>query len=199
TVDTEPVEKLTLQEATRYFRYLGLHYNLFDMGGLDEHSLVGRALREKLDRAMDRIYGLLGLVYPWKDVMAARWAIKRGEARSRASAVEYLDNMLSGALRKRLMPIIEDMPIEEKVHRGNVLLKTRVRGVEETLTRLIYDEDPVLAATAIDMVREKKLWTLTDDLEQVLAFRDARDFVVFEAASYALAAHRVGESRLHAV
>ena len=81
------------------------------------------------------------------------------------------------------------MPLEEKVRKGNVLIKTRVRDVEEALTRLIYDDDEVVAATAIDMVREQKMWSLADDLEQVLAFRDAKDFAVFEAASYALAAH----------
>jgi hypothetical protein len=81
------------------------------------------------------------------------------------------------------------------VHRGNVFLKTRVRSAEGTLARLIYDEDPVVAATAIDLVREQRMWSLAGDIEEVLAFRDAKDFVVFEAASFALAAHRLGEEK----
>ena len=64
--------------------------------------------------------------------------------------------------------------------------------------RLIYDEDVVIAATAIDLVRELKLWSLADDLTQVLEFRDARDFAVFESASEALAAYRLSETP-HAV
>jgi hypothetical protein len=95
--------------------------------------------------------------------------------------------------------IIEDMPIEERIRKANVILKTRVRGRDETLSRVIYDEDPVVAATAIDMVCDLKLWALADDLEEVLAFRDAKDFAVFEAASYALAAYRLGEEHRHAV
>jgi hypothetical protein len=51
----------------------------------------------------------------------------------------------------------------------------------------------VVAATAIDSIREHQVWALADDLEQVLAFRDARDWYVFEAASWALAAHRLPE------
>jgi hypothetical protein len=78
-----------------------------------------------------------------------------------------------------------------------VFLKNRVRGVEETLERLIYDDDPVVAAEAIDLVRERKLWSLAPDLEEVLQFRDARDFVVFEAASYALAAYRLKTDEPH--
>jgi hypothetical protein len=85
------------------------------------------------------------------------------------------------------------MPVDEKVRRGNVMLKTRMRDVEETLARLIYDDDPVVAALAIDMVRDGELWSLADDLEQALAFRDAKDFVVFEAASHALAEYRLGK------
>lgn len=197
-ISREPVEKLALRDALRYYSYLGIHYNLFQKEGIAPGSLVGKALQEKMRRALDRVYQLLGLIYPWKDIAAARWTLEHGDARSKASAAEYLDNMLSGNLRKRLIPIIEDVPLEEKVHRGNVFLKTRVRSAEGTLARLIYDEDPVVAATAIDLVREQKMWSLAGDIEEVLQFRDAKDFVVFEAASFALAAHRLGEERPHA-
>jgi len=186
-----PMEKLLLKEAARYYRYLGTSYNLFEKGGLPRDGILAQALAEKLSRGLGRTYLLLGLIYEWKDIRAARIAIERGDIRARASAIEFLDNTLSGQLRKMVLPIIDDMPIVEKVRKGNVFLKNRVRGVEETLERLIYDDDPVVAAAAIDLVRERKLWSLAPDLEQVLMFRDARDFVVFESASYALAAYRL--------
>ncbi|MGH9336018.1 MAG: HEAT repeat domain-containing protein, partial [Vicinamibacteria bacterium] len=190
-IPSAPIEKLLLKEASRYYRYLSASYNLFDQGSLERDTLVAQALSEKLSRALDRIFRLLGLMYDRNDVRAARIAIERGDVRARASAIEFLDNTLSGQLRKMMMPIIDDMPLPERVRKGNVLLKNRVRGIEETLARLMYDEDPVLAATAIDLVREKKIWTLAPDLEQVLQFRDARDFTVFESASNALAAYRL--------
>jgi ATP:ADP antiporter, AAA family len=190
----DPIEKLVLKEATRYFRYLGTDYNLFEQGGLSRDSNLFPALTEKLSRTLDRIYRLLGLAYDRKDIRAARIAIERGDARARASAIEFLDNSLSGQLRKRVLLLVDDMPTSEKVRKGNVFLKNRVRGPEETLERLIYDEDPVVAALAIDLVRERKLWSLAPDLEEVLQFRDANDFVVFESASYALAAYRSVES-----
>jgi HEAT repeat protein len=190
-IEAAPVEKLLQKEAIRYYRYLSINYNLFDAGGLSRDSLVAQALSEKLARCHDRIFRLLGVVYERKDVHAARFAIQRGDARARASAVEFLDNTLSGPLRKSILPIIDEMPLKERVRKGNVLAKTRVLGVEETLTRLIYDDDPVVAASAIDLVREKKMWALASDLEEVLQFRDARDFAVFESASQALAAYRL--------
>lgn len=188
-LDHEPIQALLKKEVTRFYRYLGSYYDLFDKGNLSRDTLLAQALEEKRDRAMDRVYRLMGLLYDGSDVRAARWAIEYGDARARSSAVEFLDNTLSGDVRKLFLPLVDDAPLEDKVRKGNVMLKTRVRSVEESLTRLIYDEDEVVAATAIDLVREQKLWALVEDLEQVLEFRDAKDFAVFESASYALAAH----------
>jgi AAA family ATP:ADP antiporter len=199
SIDREVVEALAGKEALRYFRHLGLHYDLFVKGGLSKDTLLAQALDEKLKRIWDRLFRATGLIWPWKDTLAARWAIEHGDSRSRAGAIEYMDNIMTGPVRNRIMPVIEDMPVEEKVRRGNVMLKTRVRDVEETLARLIYSEDPVVATLAIDMVRDMKLWELADDLEQALAFRDAKDFAVFEAASHALAEYRLGKEVGYAV
>ena len=148
-----------------------------------------------MSRMRDRIYRLLELLYPWRDMAAAEWTMLRGEPRARASASEYLDNVLSGQLRKRIMPVIEDLPHDEKVRRGNVLIKTRPRDLEETLLQLINDEDQVIAATAIELIRDRRIWTLGDDVEHVLAFRDPADWHVFESASWALAERRMPASR----
>ena len=59
----------------------------------------------------------------------------------------------------------------------------------------INDEDQVVAATAIDAARQQKIWSLADDIEHVLAHRDVRDWYVFEAASWALAEHRMPAER----
>ena len=197
-LDAEAVEALLEKETQRYYLHLGIDFDLFEKGGLPRETLLAQAVAEKLQRGMDRIYRLLGLLYDSSDIRAARWAIERGAARQRASAVEFLDNTLSSELRKTFVPLIDEGPLEEKVRKGNVLLKTRIRSVEEALTRLVYDEDVVIAATAIDLVRELKIWSLVDDLQQVLEFRDARDFAVFESVSEALAAHRSSE-KSHAV
>ena len=135
------------------------------------------------------------LIYPWKDIGAARYAIEHGDARRRASASSTSTTFSTPPLRKRLMPLLVEMPIDEKVRRANVVLKTRPRDVEETLLQLINDDDQIVAAAAIDLVEEQKLWTLADDIEFVLAHRDAKDWYVFEAASWALAAHRMPAER----
>ena len=195
TFPREPIERLMLAETNQYFNYLSLHFNLFERQVLPGDSLLSIALEQKLERTQDRIFRLLALIYPWRDIGAARWTLRHGDARARASASEYLDNVLGGPLRKRILPVIEDLPVAEKVRRGNVLLKTRPRDAEESLLHLINDDDQVVAAAAIDMVRQQKMWTLGDDVEHVLAHRDARDWYVFEAASWALAERRMPAER----
>ena len=195
TFPRPPVEKLTIDEGREYFNYLSLHYNVFGQNRLPAGSTLALALEQKLSRIKDRIYRLLTLIYPWRDIAAAQWTLAHGDTRSRASASEYLDNIIEGELRKRIMPVLEEMPAEEKVRRGNVLLKTRPRDVEETLLQLINDEDQVVAAAAIDTARAHKIWALADDIEHVLAHRDARDWYVFEAASWALAENRMPAER----
>jgi CRP-like cAMP-binding protein/HEAT repeat protein len=195
TFAREALETATLLDGRRYFNYLSLNDNLFGRERLARTTLLAKTLEQKMERTKDRIYRLLALVYPWKDIAAAQWTLRYGDPRGRASASEYLDNILTGQLRRRIMPILEDMPIEEKVRRGNVLLKTRPRDVEETLLQLINDDDQVVAACAIDVVRQQKMWTLGDDIEHVLAHRDVRDWYVFEAASWALAERRMPAER----
>jgi len=187
TFPKEKIEALIIREGNQFFNCLTLGDNLLNSKQVPRDSLLASAITQKMDRARDRVYRLLALIYPWRDIAAAEWTMLHGESRARASASEYLDNVLTGQLRKRIMPVIEDLPRDEKVRRGNVLLKTRPRDLEETLLQLINDEDQVIAATAIELVRELKLWTLGDDVEHVLAFRDPHDWYVFEAASWALA------------
>ncbi len=192
------IEPHVIRETNRYFNYLSLHYNLVHKDPVAKDTLLARALQEKLRRTVDRMYRLLAVIYPWKDVAAARWALEHGDSRGRAGALEYLDNLLTGTIRKRVLPVLEEMPLDEKVRRGNLTLKSRVRDAEDSLAQLIHDEDQVIAATAVHFVQSRGLWTLADDLEYALAHRDPHDWYVFEAASWALAARRMEDAALRA-
>ncbi|CAN5862678.1 hypothetical protein BH24ACI5_BH24ACI5_05210 [soil metagenome] len=193
------VEEHIVREARRYFEFLSMRQNLAKAGTLGGDALLIEAIEQKMLRGSSRIYQLLALIYPPADIAAAEWTLAHGDPRTRASASEYLDNILTGMIRKMVMPIVDDLPAEERVRRANVLLRTRPRDVEETLLNLINDDDPVVSAAAIDMVRQQRLWALGDDIEHVLAHRDVRDWYVFEAASWALAERRMAPDRRRAL
>ena len=58
----ETIEKLTLAEGRQYFNYLSLRYNLFGKQALPADSLLARALDQKIERIVDRIFRLLALI-----------------------------------------------------------------------------------------------------------------------------------------
>jgi ATP:ADP antiporter, AAA family len=195
TVPPATVERLIAAETARAFDRLTLHYNLFYVGDLDKDSLLARALAEKYDRAFTRVFTLLSLVHPPADIAAVRHALVHGDARSRSNAAEFLDNILKGDARPRVMLLAEDMPLDVRVRQGNALFRTRGRDVEDSLAQLVHDESQEVSATAIQLVEARGLWSLAGDLEHVLEHRPARDWWVFEAASWALAAHRMPAER----
>ncbi len=184
------LEALVLRETSRYYNALTLQQNLVRLVPAAESTLLAQALGDKLQRSIDRIYRLIGLLYRVDDVAAARQTIEQGEGRRRAAAVEYLDNLLGGTVRKRVMPIVDDSPIADKVHYANAVLKSRPRDLDDTLAQLIHDADPVLAACAIHFVGQQRLWALADDIQYVVDRRQPGDDIVYEAASWSLTLRR---------
>jgi CRP-like cAMP-binding protein/HEAT repeat protein len=182
----EVIEQLVVRETTQYYNCLTLKHNL-SRHDASRGSLLDRALDDKLARTLDRIFRLVGLLYDADGVAAARYSIEKGKGRHRAAAVEYLDNLLKGPIRKRVLPILEDSPTAEKVRQANLILKSHPRDVEDTLAQLVHDDDPVLAAAAIHFVARSAVWALADDLEFVRDHRSQDDRPVVEAAAWALA------------
>ncbi len=194
TFEREPVEALVLNHAAQYCRYYLLHRRLLAVQPSAKDSLLDRALSEKLSRGLDRIYRLLGLLYPWRDIQSARWSIEHGESRARAAALEFLDNLLQGSLRSRLMRILEDTLEEGELVRLSGLPEAP-KGLESILLQLVHDTDPVISATAAHFAGQVYLKNLGEPLEEILATRDARDWCVFEAVSWVLAAFRMPEGK----
>lgn len=74
------------------------------------NSLI-KLLEQRLDGHLERIFRLLGLRYPPRDVLSAYKGVVGKEESLRASAIEFLDNLLDGDLRHLLIPIIETVAI----------------------------------------------------------------------------------------
>jgi CRP-like cAMP-binding protein len=193
------VETLLVAETTRYYSALTLRDDLMRIGGDADASLVGRALGDKLRRTLDRAYRLAGLLHGADDVAASRYAIEEGDARRRTAAIEYLDNVLSGAIRRRLLPILDETPMAEKVRHAHALLKSRPRDAADTLAQLLHDDDPVIAAAAIHFAVHHPFQALDDDLAYVIARRSSADRIVVDAAVWAGSLRRMESGREAAI
>ncbi len=192
-VDRETIETLISKEGLTISlcRALGRELSRHRQSPID--SLLARALAEKSGRAEDRIWRHLGLLYPWKDMAAAQWAIQRGDARSRSSALEYLDNTLARPIRKQVMPLFESSANGPETGGIAALPEGAAGSLENVVLRLIQDPDPVLSATAILFAGQANLAGLQERLEEVLPTRESGSWLVFEAATWVAAAFRLEE------
>ena len=195
-VPAETLEALALREGRQYFNYLSLHDNLFGSEQLPARSLLAQALDEK----MARIAGP-HLPPARADLSVARHrrgAVDAARTATRAAAPARPSTSTTsstGQLRKRIMPVLEDLPLDEKVRRGNVAAQdapARRRGNAAAADqrrrpggRRGRDRRRARAA-AVDARRRRRA--------RARASRSRSDWYVFEAASWALAERRMPAS-----
>jgi len=137
-------------EAKRYLRCLA---DLWAISSLHEARLEGpfavwqksdrvptlpqQLLAQRMQTLVGNIFGLLELIERPEDVRAARRSLLSREPNLRARALEYLDNSLSGTLRRDVFSVIDDTPPEEKLRRARLYFGILMESPEATLDRLI--------------------------------------------------------------
>jgi AAA family ATP:ADP antiporter len=114
-------------------------------------TLPQQLLAQRLVNSVSNIFGLLELVENAEDVRAAQRSLLSGQPKLRARALEYLDNTLSGSLRRDLFAVIDDSPPEEKLRRAQAIFGVQFESPEETLRRMIQI-DPWTDPSAIGII-----------------------------------------------
>jgi ATP/ADP translocase/HEAT repeat protein len=146
-------------------------------------ALLQKALDEKIQGNVERIFRLLGLKHSQKDIFGAYLGFIGNSKQLRASAVEFLDNVLSKDVKKYLFPIVDNITDDFKLRKGQELFGVVIESREQALAELITGDDPWLAACAMYSVAE----SCPDDLRAVIEerLRDP-DAVVRETAKLVL-------------
>jgi AAA family ATP:ADP antiporter len=112
-------------------------------------ALLSRALEERLEHNLERIFRVLGLHYPPNDIYNAYLGIVSSDRDRRASAVEFLDNVLGHNLKKFLFPIIDRVSDTVTIERGRDLFGVDVTDAQAAILLLIRGRDPWLRTCAI--------------------------------------------------
>jgi AAA family ATP:ADP antiporter len=188
-------------EAARYLRVLA---DLWAVSSLHEAKLDGplavwrvdgrvptlpqQLLAQRLVNLVGNIFGLLELVEEPEDVRAAQRSLLSGQTKLRARALEYLDNTLSGSLRRDLFVVIDDAPPEDKLRRAKMIFDIHAQSPEETLEQMIRTDpwvDPsamgIILAALYNVWDEeiKALYPLVNSLAE-----EAEDTMVKETAAW---------------
>jgi len=188
-------------EASRYLRLLA---DLWAVSSLHEARLDGplavwnrdgrvptlpqQLLAQRMARKVGNIFGMLELIDDPEDVRAAQRSLLSGQPNLRARALEYLDNTLSGSVRRDVFAVIDDAPPEDKLRRAQLFFDISVQSPEQTLERLIRIDprnDP--SAVGIILAALHNVWN-----EEIVALyplvramaEEAEDPMVRETAAW---------------
>ena len=111
-------------------------------------ALLKKALREKQEQGVERIFRLLGLCYEPQDMYHAYLGYVSGDSSTRASAIEFLDNVLDSPLDHQLVPLL-DPTAAISSRRDADIFGTRMHSREQVLAHLMGGNDAWLRACAV--------------------------------------------------
>jgi ATP:ADP antiporter, AAA family len=110
-LDREVVETAIVSDVMLYSRRFAIFYVLFadrEEAVIGRASLLRQALRESMERVRERVLWLLSLIYPAKDIRGVWSALNSGDPTKQANAVELLDNLLTGDVKRYSFPLYGD-------------------------------------------------------------------------------------------
>lgn len=131
-------------------------------------------LDDKTRQSLERAFRFLGLAHRNEDIRGVYDAVRHGDRRARANALEFLDALTVRAptVRALFKVVADDLGPGEQVRRvaGLLSLHPPTSGVE-ALRRLISDADELLAALSAYASLDLGLIELRADVTQALSLR----------------------------
>jgi len=141
-------------------------------GGLqpspESETLVASALRERMAQEFERIFRLLGLLYPARDIHNAYAGLTSHRPQLQANALEVLEHLLASDLYRRLVAGIDpESTPAERLAFARRLCRTGVSSRNEALRILLHSEDGWLRACALHLIGQARLLELSDDVHRI--------------------------------
>jgi ATP:ADP antiporter, AAA family len=181
-VDREVIESAIVSDALLYYRRFAMFIALF--GHQEEflghgQSLLYCALTDSMDRVKERMMWLLSLIYSTKDIRRFWAGLKSGKPDKQAGAIEFLDNLLTGEIKKYVFPLFSDAPQSQRFKPSLGFSGMGTIDTESALRALLEQDDMWLRAAA---VWEIGIRGLTGFRHQIAEFLDSDHLVLREAA-----------------
>ncbi|UCD63480.1 MAG: hypothetical protein JSW34_12140 [Candidatus Zixiibacteriota bacterium] len=180
--DEQRVDQALIEETRCYYEIAQL-LDLQPSADTDGSQLLSRALSERQEQNLERIFRLLGLHYPPSDIYSAYLRIVSRKQVYRASAIEFLDNLVKGDVKKYLFPILDEASPERVVRKGRELFGIRFEHKDQALLYLMGGRDSWLKACAVYNALDCES---PEVIEAVESARSDRDPVVRQTAEFVI-------------
>ena len=167
-IDTQAVETALAAEVVGHYR----SYQLLARLNGDDAALDG--LQQVMEAERERIFRLLALLFPGRDLHSAHDGLRSDDPAVRANAVEFLDHVLEPpALRQRLLPLFDDQvtPVQRAAAAGGVVVAT-VSTPEDAVRALLASEDSWTRSRGLFAIGTLVLRELEPELDRAVAGAD---------------------------
>ncbi len=189
SLDRAAVEAALASEVVGHYRTYGIIGTLDHAFAGDDPVVVG--VQHSMAQELDRIFTLLGLLWPQHDLPAVLTGLRSDNSTLRANALELLDNVLTPALRKLIVPLVDPgVTVPERVTRASQIVGVTMQTREEAVAALVASDDPWLKSCGVYAVGVLRLTSLRG---RVAALESASDPLLQEAVRAALARLEAGE------
>ncbi|MDZ4802987.1 MAG: hypothetical protein SGI92_32920, partial [Bryobacteraceae bacterium] len=168
----ESLTQLILNEARYYYEMSAALAPFKEAHETPVARLLHETLETRLRGAIARLFRLLGLRYPPREIYAAYLAVNRKKTDEYTAAIDFLDNVLDRELKRYVMPLLD-----EDAHTAQTARD--LFGVAETdaagaIRSLLRSGDNWLVACAVATAGEMQLPGLRSEIE-ALASRSGTD------------------------
>ncbi|MCB0102023.1 MAG: cyclic nucleotide-binding domain-containing protein [Anaerolineales bacterium] len=148
-----------------------------DLGQSEKTNVVQRAASLDLDESIQRLFELFGFLYDRHAIQRAKDTIQRRDLKRKGYAIEVLDTTLGKAHKKAFIPLLEDLPVNEKLEKmgsefNPYSLKPAARVVD-ILGSPFAMENPWLLATAMEAAKGLGIPLGTETLNGVTASNES--------------------------
>jgi AAA family ATP:ADP antiporter len=125
-----------------------------DGDGAPALRLLRRALEEKRRQYLKRLFRLLALLHPPQDLYNAYLGYASGDRADRASAVEFLENVLDRGERELVVPLLDAPTEAAALAAGAVHFGQPCASADELLDHLLDGDDPWLRACIVFYLKQ---------------------------------------------
>jgi AAA family ATP:ADP antiporter len=165
----------------------------------DPH-LLERLLSDRMDDHVNNMFGILALVHKRRDIRAALRGLWSEATRQRATALEFLDNVLTGEDKRLVFAVIDEVPMSDRLRQAKRMFELSPADPATTLKRLtqapsVGDDDGAwVTATALHYIHDHQLASLYPMIHRA-AEHGAREPLVQETTALLLS--RIADSKAH--
>lgn len=169
------VEKAAVRECRDYFQTLVRLVAIVPPGALEvvgprtkfsdsrPQTLLEQLMAERMQTHVSNLFSLLSQLSSSRDIERAQRSLLGDSGAARNRALEYLDNILVGSVRRAVLAVVDDLPIEGRLRIGYRLFELEPVSRTETLAGIVSEIDvadegsPWLAAAALHTICVEQL------------------------------------------